>query len=177
MADPEARLRELMLRGLAGDAQAQRDLLAELATLLQRFHRRRLGAVSDVDDLVQETLIAMHERRDTYDPARPFTAWVYSITRYKLIDHFRRRRARLAVSLDDCTDLFSDSAIDQAADARDVELLLTELPERQRDAIRLTRIEGWSVAEAAARTGQTIASIKVNVHRGLKRLMSLRRRD
>jgi RNA polymerase sigma-70 factor (ECF subfamily) len=102
---------------------------------------------------------------------------VYSITRYKLIDHFRRRRARLAVSLDDCTDLFSDSAIDQAADARDVELLLTELPERQRDAIRLTRIEGWSVAEAAARTGQTIASIKVNVHRGLKRLMSLRRRD
>jgi RNA polymerase sigma-70 factor (ECF subfamily) len=177
VSEPEARLRELMLQGLAGDAEAQRQLLSELAVLLQRFHRRRLGSVADVDDLVQETLIAMHTRRDTYDPSQPFTAWVYSITRYKLIDHFRRRRLRVAARLDDCTELFSQDVVEQAAVARDVEQLLTELPQRQREAIQLTRIEGWSVEEAAARTGQTIAAIKVNVHRGLKRLMSRQRED
>jgi RNA polymerase sigma-70 factor (ECF subfamily) len=166
-----------MLQVLAGDAQAQRRLLSELAVLLHSFHRRRLGSVADVDDLVQETLIALHTRRDTYDPSQPFTGWVYSITRYKLIDHFRRRRLRVTVPLEDCTDLFSDNVVEQAAAARDVEQLLTELPQRQSDAIRLTRIEGWSVEEAATKTGQTIAAIKVNVHRGLKRLMSLQRED
>jgi RNA polymerase sigma-70 factor (ECF subfamily) len=164
-----------MLRGLSGDAQAQRQLLSDLAVLLQRFLRRRLGPVPDVDDLVQDTLVAMHTRRDTYDPSQPITAWVYSITRYKLVDHLRRKRVRLAVSLDDCQELFSEDEVEQAADSRDVDQLLGELPERQREAIRLTRIEGWSVAEAAAKTGQTIAAIKVNVHRGLKRLISLQR--
>lgn len=176
-SEPERRLRELMLRGLAGDAQAQRQLLCELAVLLQRFHRRRLGTVADVDDLVQETLIAMHTRRDTYDPSQPFTAWVYSITRYKLIDQLRRRRLRVTTSLDDCAELFAEDVVEQATVARDVDQLLTELPPRQREAIQLTRLEGWSMEEAAAKTGQTIAAIKVNVHRGLKRLMSLQRED
>jgi RNA polymerase sigma-70 factor, ECF subfamily len=175
--EAEGRLRELMLRGLAGDPAAQRQLLSELAALLQRFHKRRLGSAADVDDLVQETLIAIHSRRDTYDPSQPVTAWVYSITRYKLVDHFRRRRLRIAVPLDECSELFGESFVEQAADARDVDQLLLGLPERQREAIRLTHIEGWSVAEAAAKTGQTIAAIKVNVHRGLKRLMSLQREE
>jgi RNA polymerase sigma-70 factor (ECF subfamily) len=166
-----------MLQGLAGDAQAQRQLLRELAVLLQRFHRRRLGSVAEVDDLVQETLIAIHTRRDTYDPSHKLTSWVYSITRYKLIDYLRRRRLRVSVPLEDSTELFGDDVIEQAQNSRDIEQLLSTLPERQREAIRLTQLEGWSVEEAAAIAGQSISAIKVNVHRGLKRLMSLQRKN
>ena len=83
----EVRLRALMLRGLAGDARAQRELLESLAQLLRRYHRRRLpAAAADVEDLVQETLIAIHMRRATYEPAQPFTAWVYALARYKLTE-------------------------------------------------------------------------------------------
>lgn len=170
----ETQLRELMLRGLAGDAAAQRRLLTELAQLLRMFHRRRLGNdVAEVEDLVQETLIAIHTRRATYDPAQPFTAWAYALARYKLIDHLRRRRIRATVSLDDSAELFGSDASDAQAAAQDVENLLAELPGAQREAIRLTRIEGLSVEEAALRTGQSISSIKVGVHRGLKKLSAL----
>lgn len=163
-----------MLRGLAGDAAAQRELLTRLAGLLRVFHRRRLGADGmDVEDLVQETLIAIHTRRATYDPAQPFTAWAYALARYKLIDHLRRRRARINVPLDDCDELFCDGDEATLSASRDVKTLLEDLSPAQREAIRLTRLEGLSVQEAAERSGQSVAAIKVGVHRGLKRLSAL----
>jgi RNA polymerase sigma-70 factor (ECF subfamily) len=163
-----------MLRGLAGDAVAHRQLLEELAQLLRTYHRRRLdGTVADVEDLVQETLIAVHTRRATYEAAQPFTAWVYALARYKLIDHLRRRRVRASVPLEDHEDLFAHDPLAPEDAARDVVTLLSGLPEAQQAAIRLTRLEGLSVEEAAAHSGQSVSSIKVGVHRGLKKLAAL----
>lgn len=159
----------MMLLGLTGDARAQHWLLKSCATRLRLFYARRLsGSPSDVEDLVQETLIALHTRRASYDPARPFTAWLNAIARYKLADHFRAYYRRRSVSLGefDC-DMFADEAGDIGA-PRDVDMLLAELPPKQQDAIRLTKIEGLSVAEAAKRTGQSPSGIKIGVHRGLK---------
>jgi RNA polymerase sigma-70 factor (ECF subfamily) len=171
----EALLKELMLRGLAGDADAHRSLLAALAVLLRGYHRRRLaGDAADVEDLVQETLIAVHERRHTFDPTQPFTAWAYALARYKLIDHLRRSRLRVTFALDDFDDLFEAEDDRAARDAgRDVDTLLSQLPPAQSAAIRMTRIEGYSVQEAAAQTGQSESSIKVGVHRGLKKLAAM----
>ena len=171
----EVELRALMLRGLAGDAAAHCELLAALAQLLRRYHRRRLGGnEADTEDLVQESLIAVHERRHTYDPARPFTAWAYAVARHKLVDHLRRQRVRAALPLDDFEDMFPAADDHDAGDAqRDVATLLAELPAAQRAAIRLTRIEGYSIEEAASSTGQSESSIKVGVHRGLKKLSAL----
>lgn len=172
--DMEARLRELMLRGLRGDATAHGQLLAQLAQLLRKFYRRRLTRDhAEVEDLVQETLLAIHTRRATYDPAQAFTAWAYAMARYKLIDHLRRQRVRVTVNIDDCTDLFGSEANDAEDAARDVNGLLAELPLAQRTAIELTRIAGMSVEEAAARSGQSISGIKIGVHRGLKKLSAL----
>lgn len=170
----EVQLRELMLQSLAGDAVAHGRLLTQLAQLLRRFCQRRLGHDNaDVEDMVQETLLAIHTRRATYDPAQAFTAWAYAIARYKVIDHLRRQRLRITVNIDDCTELFG-SEVTAAADAtRDVHDLLAGLPAAQRTAIELTRIEGLSVEEAAARSGQSVSGIKVSVHRGLKKLSSL----
>jgi RNA polymerase sigma-70 factor, ECF subfamily len=173
--DVETGLKALMLRGLAGDGAAHCQLLAALAQLLRGYHRRRLGHdAADTEDLVQESLIAVHERRHTYDPAQPFTAWAYAVARHKLIDHLRRQRVRTTLPLDDFEDLFVASDDREARDAtRDVASLLAQLPPAQSAAIRLTRIEGYSIEEAAASTGQSAASIKVGVHRGLKKLAKL----
>jgi len=167
-------LRELMLRGLGGDAIAHSSLLTELATLLRRFYQRRLQQQhADIEDLVQETLIAVHTRRATYDVAQPFTAWAYAIARYKLIDHLRRERRVTTIDIDDCHDLFGAEQTGALDATRDVDQALTALPAAQREAIALTRLEGLSVEEAAAQTGQSVSGIKVNVHRGLKKLTAL----
>jgi RNA polymerase sigma-70 factor (ECF subfamily) len=164
-----------MLLSLGGDAAAYRTLLAELSARLRAYYHRRLGSHSaDAEDLVQETLIAMHERRISFDRAQPVTAWVYAIARYKLIDHLRRRRIRAAVSVDDCAELFAPDEVEQAAASRDVAQLLATLPEATGEAIRLTKIEGLSIEEAAERTGKSATATKVSIHRGLARLTQWR---
>ncbi len=166
----EAELRTLMVGGLAGEANAQRMLLQALAPVLRAFFARRLrGADEDVEDLVQDSLIAIHTRRATYDPARPFTAWAYAVARYKMIDHFRRRKQN--VPLDDFADILSVESFEDASGAQmDVDRLLGALPPKQAQAIRATKIDGLSVAEAAARAGISESDVKISVHRGLKTL-------
>lgn len=174
MEEVETKLRMLMIAGLAGDAAAYRQLLSSSADRLKRYYYRRLGRDSeDVEDLVQETLMAIHQRRDSYNQSLPFTSWLHGIARYKLVDHYRRQGARSFVPVDDFDDFVADDTIEPALAAYDVEMLLAGLSERQRTAIRLTRIDGFSVAEASELSGQTEAAIKVGVHRGIKRLTAL----
>jgi len=161
-----------MVRSLAGDGVAYATLLRRLNGHLRAYYVRRLGPGrgADAEDLLQETLIAMHARRSTYDATRPFTAWVHAIARYKLIDHFRRTKRRAEDPLEDPELLFS-SADTNAAEAQiDVEQLLRRLPEKTRRLIRDVKIEGLSTAEAAARHNISESAVKVGVHRGLKSL-------
>jgi RNA polymerase sigma factor (sigma-70 family) len=171
--EAETRLKSLMLLSLDGDAGAYRELLQVLSTRLRAYYRRRLGSnASDAEDLVQETLIAIHARRSSYDRSQPFTAWAYAMARYKLVDHLRRSRVRAAISVDDCEELFATDETEQAVASRDVERVLSGLPKSVSEAIRLTRIEGLSVEEAAGRMGKTATATKVSIHRGLMRLSS-----
>lgn len=168
----------LMLAGLTGDAAAYGHLLSAAAKRLRGYFAKRLGPDSaDVEDLVQETLIAIHQRRDSYDPLLPFTAWLHAIARYKLVDHYRRLGVRKQVALDDMEELAAEDGIEPLLSAQDVSRLLAGLPEKHRTAILLTRVEGYSVAEAASMTGQSASSIKIGVHRGMKRLMARVRGD
>ena len=167
----EVQLKVLMLAGLAGDARAHQRLLSAAAVRLRIYFGRRLGPEApDVEDLVQETLIAIHQRRDSFNPALPFTAWLYAIARYKLVDHFRRNGIRRHVPLDDIEEPAAADDVGPALAATDVDRLLAELPRKHRAAIRLTRIEGYSVEEASELTGQSPSGIKIGVHRGLKKL-------
>jgi RNA polymerase sigma-70 factor (ECF subfamily) len=162
----------LMVAGMAGDGRAYQALLTLAAERLRRYFARRLaGGEADVEDLVQETLIAVHNKRASYSPALPFTAWLHGIARYRLIDHFRREGRRVTVPLDDF-DAAADETSDAVLAAIDVDALLEQLPAKQAAAIRLTRLEGLSTREAAERSGQSEPAVKVNVHRGLGRLMA-----
>lgn len=171
----EHRLRELMVRSLAGDEAAYHKMLTDLSQHLRAYFRRRLAPPSDeVEDLVQETLLAIHNQRHTYDASRPVTAWMYGIARYKLVDLVRRRsrREQITEGLDDERDLLVASDMDASEAQRDLNLLLKALPDRQRLPIQHVKVDGRSVAEAAELTGMSIAAIKVGIHRGLKALAS-----
>jgi RNA polymerase sigma-70 factor, ECF subfamily len=169
----EAELKELMVRGLDGDAGAHRRLLTLLSPRLRAFFRRRLGGDgADAEDLVQETLMAVHTRRGTYDRALPFEAWVYAVARYKLIDHFRRAKVRATLPLEAAGAVFADSDVEAGTARADLDRLLSSLPARQQALIRSVKIEGLSVAEAAERAGMSTSAVKVSVHRGLKALAS-----
>jgi len=170
----ETRLRELMVAAQRGDAAAYAQFLRELSGLLRALFRRRLTqSPDDVEDLVQETLLAVHNKRHTYEPAQPVTAWLFAIARYKLVDLLRARSGREALHepLDDEHPALMSDAEPVAHEARrDLALLLQQLPDKQRLPIQYVKIEGLSVAEAAQRTGLSESAVKVGVHRGLKAL-------
>lgn len=179
MTASEDSLKALMLKGLDGDAAAHGRLLSELSGLLRTYFVRRLfNDPAEAEDLVQETLIAVHTRRMSFDRSQPFTPWAYAMARYKLIDHLRRSRRRAAVPLEDAGVLLAPEDTSQATAGADLDRLMADLPEKQRAAIRHTKLDGRSVAETADLTGQSEASVKVGVHRGLKALMSrVRKRE
>jgi RNA polymerase sigma-70 factor (ECF subfamily) len=169
-AEPE--LKALMLAALEGDSRAYRALLGDLRLRLAGFFTRRLGAQpSEADDLVQETLIAIHTRRGTYDPSQALLPWVYAIARYKLIDHYRRRRRRFEASLETAeSELVAADASAAAEARRDVDVALSHLSERASALIRTLKLEGASVEEAAGRFGMSPGAVKVASHRALKTL-------
>ncbi len=176
MTERETQLRALLIGGLGGDEAAYHAFLKDLSRHLRGFLRARLARLpDDVEDLVQETLLAVHNQRHTYDPGQPLTAWIHAIARYKLVDLLRRRAGREMLNdpLDDELAVFAVSDTD-AADARlDLGKLLEQLPDRQRLPIVHMKLEGLSVAEAARATGMSEAAVKVGVHRGLKALAAL----
>ena len=170
MAQSEKQLKALMVRGLGGESAAHASLLRALVPLLHSFYRRRLrGTEEDVEDLVQETLIAIHTRRATYDRDRPFTAWLYAVARYRLIDHIRRRRT--LVPIEDVETILVVEGFEEAANARmDIDGLLATLSPKQARSIRDTHLTGKSVAETAQDAGIGESDVKISVHRGLKAL-------
>jgi RNA polymerase sigma-70 factor, ECF subfamily len=165
----ETQLHDWMVAGLAGDSVAYRRLLGQLTGVLRGYFARRIGP-SQAEDLVQDTLIAIHTKRETYDPGMPLTAWVYGIARYKLIDEYRREKRKPTVPLDEAPELFARDEAESAGARRDVEKLLAKLPAAKRALVRAIKLDGLSVAEAAAKTGMSESAVKVSVHRALKSL-------
>jgi RNA polymerase sigma-70 factor (ECF subfamily) len=176
----EAKLRDLLVRGLAGDEPAYRAFLQELSTHLRAFLRKRLARLPDeVEDLVQESLLAIHNQRHTYDAGQPLTAWVHAIAKYKLVDLLRRRAQRdlLTDPLDDEFELGSSADSEAVEARRDLGELLKRLPDRQRLPIVHMKLGGLSVTETAKLTGMSESAVKVGVHRGLKALAALIRSE
>lgn len=174
--DFEFGLKPLWLRAQAGDEAAYRECLQRITARLRAYLRRRLQTQpDDVEDLVQETLLALHIHRGTYDPSLAVSAWVIAIARHKLVDLWRRRgrQESLHDPIDEVDEALLAADVDEGSAHRDLGQLLSTLPEAQRVAIVLTKVEGLSVAEAAQRTGASESAIKVQVHRGLKRLALL----
>jgi RNA polymerase sigma-70 factor (ECF subfamily) len=169
----EERLKTLFLAGLDGDAAAYRSFLDDLSGHLRAFLRKRLFHLQDdVEDIVQETLLAIHNGRHTYRADQPLTAWVHAVARYKLMDFFRARARHEALNepIDDYLEIFESSDALATDAKRDIGKLLETLPDKQRLPIMHVKLQGLSVTESAELTGLSESAVKIGVHRGLKAL-------
>lgn len=171
MLADEATFARLMVAMQAGDRAAANVLLTEAGVWLERYFRRRLPP-QQVDDLVQEVLIALHAKRATWDPSRPFLPWMAAIARYRWVDHLRRVYRDAGEELNEDSGAQDDEE-DVVLARVSLERLFARLPAGQAEAIELVKIEGLSIEEAAQRSGQSASLVKVNIHRGLKKLAAL----
>ena len=172
--DREERWRALMRSGQDGDGKAYAQLLSELLPLLRRVVTHKWPSAPDVEDVVQEVLVSLHTVRHTYDPNRPFMPWLMTITKCRFADAARRRYARSAneTTVDVFPETFSGDQTKTAQETSDdqeaLRKVMSTLPDGQREAIDLLKIQGLSLQEASQITGKSVASLKVAVHRAIK---------
>ena len=152
-------------------------LTPRLRTLAARALARAGLPVGEAEDVVQETLLAVHLKRHTWDPREPFAPWVHVIARNKAIDVMRRRGRRIEVAVDDFAEILPAAEARDPTEGRDVERLLAGLGDRQRDIVRSVGIEERSVRETAERLNMSEGAVRVALHRGLKTLAELYRRS
>ena len=159
--------RFLMIAARAGDNQAYERLLRELDSWLRSYYARRLPHPA-AEDARQEVLLAVHSKRHNYAASRSFGAWVAAIARYKWIDRIRDASRYSAQSLDE--DIPIEDQGGAAISAAVLDRLLCRLNPAQETAIRLVKLKGFSIAHASGATGQSASLVKINIHRGLKKL-------
>jgi len=167
-----------MVAAQAGDRGAYEALLRDCVPIIQAVARRQ-GVPSDqVDDVVQEVLLSVHRARQTYDPARSFTAWLQVIAERRAIDQLRRssrqrsREIHAPLDYENHPDPAADPSrgVQQADGAARVDRALAGLSKRQREAVKHLILEERSLSEAAALTRRPQGALKVNLHRALKAL-------
>jgi RNA polymerase sigma factor (sigma-70 family) len=157
----------LMAAAQDGNGGAYRRLLGEVSAWLGRYFARRLPA-SEIDDAVQETLLAIHRRRHTFDPSQPFAPWLAAIARSKWVDQLRILERRPSEELPD--DIATGDHESAVTSMSVLSSLMAELRPAQSQVIALVKLHGYSIEEASRQTGQSVSAVKVNIHRGLARL-------
>ncbi len=171
----------LMRAALAGDEDAYRKLLHSLTLSLRAVVRRgfsQAGApLGDVEDVVQETLLALHLKRNTWDPEQPLGPWVRAIAKHKLIDALRRRGRRIQVPIESVIGTLAIDEDHSGVDRQDARRLVDGLRGRQREVVRALSLEGQSISEVAKRLKMKEVAVRVALHRGLKALSALHRED
>jgi RNA polymerase sigma-70 factor (ECF subfamily) len=167
-----------MGRAQGGDREAYRRLLESVTPYLRSLAAKSFHGHADIEEAVQEALLTVHSIRHTYDPARPFGPWLAAIANRRIVDCLRRHgrsRAR-EVPLEAEHETFAAPGAnlqEQSAEGRVLREAVDGLPPGQRDAIRMTKLEGLSLKEAAVASGMSVAALKVATHRGLKNLRRL----
>ena len=170
----EAQWAGWMRAGLDGDGEAYRRLLEALVPALRRIAgqglvRAGLGN-ADVEDVVQEILLAIHLKRHTWLRDQPFTPWLNAIARYKMIDVMRRRGRRGEVPIDDLVEVLPDRSQPAETSPQELTKLVARLQGREHDVVKAISLDGGSIAEAATKLSMTPGAVRVALHRGLKRL-------
>jgi RNA polymerase sigma factor (sigma-70 family) len=168
----------LMARAQEGDAASYRQLLMAVTPYVRAIAARHHRERSDVEDSTQDILLTVHAVRHTYDPKRPFKPWLVAIARRRIIDRLRgqgRLRARETfLSPEHETFSVPEANLSVAElDARALRDAIAQLPQAQRQAVTMLKIEEKSLKETSAATGMSIAALKVSTHRAVKNLRKI----
>lgn len=158
----------LLQAAIAGDEKAYAAFLARTAPIVRGFARRKIvqGGV-DPEDVVQETLLAIHTKRHTWRSEAPVLPWIYAIARFKLIDAFRKRGRRVEIEIGEIAETLAQPEVETVSD-REIGRVLDGLAPGQRSVVAAISIEGHSIAETAEKFGMTQTAVRVALHRGLR---------
>jgi RNA polymerase sigma-70 factor (ECF subfamily) len=172
--DQDTKWSMLMKQAQQGNKQSYQTLLKEINKVLSAFIYLRIKNSSQVDDIVQEILIAIHRARHTYDPERAFTPWMFAIAKHKLIDYLRKSKRTVDKEVSDDTFLENIALIESDDELETLKEQLhnaiEQLPEKQKTTVQLLKIEGYSVKEVSEKTGLSESAVKVTAHRAYKAL-------
>lgn len=174
--DGPASLEDLLRAANRGDQRAYERFLGQVTPVIRGVARSRGGGMGAdaCEDIVQETLLAIHQKRHTWREDRPVRPWLYAIVRYKVVDAFRARGRRVHVPIDDFAEVLPAEQAEDPTQRRDVERVISALDERSARIVRAIGLEGASIAETSAALGMTETAVRVALHRGLKRIARLR---
>lgn len=166
--DDETALASLLREALAGNEAAYSQFLERVSRMVRALARRKLsgGAGLEPEDIVQETLLAIHAKRHTWRSDQPVMPWFYAIARYKIVDAFRRRGRAVVVDIDDFADRLEAEQPDTVSE-REIARALDGLPDGQRRVVKAISVDGRSIAETARDLGMKETAVRVALHRGL----------
>lgn len=172
-SDQSAKLRQLMIEAQKGDKKAYTQLLTEISKIVKAFLSSRISSPEVAEDVSQEVLMSIHNARHTYDPNMAFSPWMFTIARHKMIDYFRKNgRLRSREILDDETTLMMAAAESHfdTVDKEELTNFVDRLPEKQRNVVKLLKLQEYSVKEVASNLNMTESAVKVTAHRAYKSL-------
>ena len=171
----------MMRAAMLGDSEAYKALLKAVSPVLRAAARRHLARVgrtsSDAEDVVQESLLAIHLKRHTWDTRRPIRPWISAIVRNKLIDSLRRKGRRIEVRIEDIDMVERSEDSGDALDRYELDRMLERLNERQREIVRSLSLDGASVRDTAHRLAMSEGAVRVVLHRALATLAAFYRNE
>jgi RNA polymerase sigma-70 factor, ECF subfamily len=161
----------LMRLAISGDNAAYHRLLRAVTPVLRAGARRGLARagqpIDQSEDIVQDTLLAIHLKRHTWDVNAPFAPWLFAIARNKLIDALRRRGRRVFVNIDDFAETIPEAPAAETVSANEVANLLQALPSRQREVLQSIAVDSTSIKDTAAKFAMSEGAVRVALHRAL----------
>ncbi len=173
-ADRDSEWSSLLRAANAGDSLAYQRFLRELAPVLRAFVRRLLAransAGAEAEDIVQEILLAIHLKRQTWIETAPVAPWVFTIARHKTIDALRRRGRHIDVPIDDYAEVLPSETEEPNLAGIYIDRQLGTLPDVQRKVVQAVAVTGDSISEAAQKLTMTQGAVRVALHRGLAAL-------
>jgi RNA polymerase sigma-70 factor (ECF subfamily) len=167
----EAQLRDGLLASMAGDREAYRLFLNRVAGIVTAYLMKSMNPskrfVEKVEELTQDVLMSIHQKRSTYRPEMPVLPWIYAIARYRLIDSIRQesRRPHTVTWSEEHEQIAEDLLPDSVAD---IETLLAGLSEKQREVLVLAKLNDMPLAEVAKKMDMSLSAVKVTVHRAIR---------
>jgi RNA polymerase sigma-70 factor (ECF subfamily) len=166
-------LERLMVRYQQGETAAVTELVEALSPQLHRFFLGQFVSRRFADDLLQETWLKVHQVRHTYRPGEPVLPWIYAIARHTRVDHYRKTRRREDHELLVETLPEPVAAASPESDGPDLDEMLRDLPESQREVILMLKVGDMSIEEVARATASSVGSVKQKAHRAYQKLRGL----
>lgn len=159
-----------MARAQAGDRAAYNQLLKAMVPAIRALVCKKIRDEGLVEDVIQDTLLAIHRVRHTYDPQRPILPWVAAIASARAIDALRHRGRRQEVQDEEELQRQLAASAESLADTDILSGYLDNLPLRQREIVESVHLREQSLAQAAAETNQSLSAVKSLLHRAMVNL-------